>query len=182
MNWIDKLWIAYWKYQCKRGNHSFYKGKCEICGKDEMIAPEPKPTPIPTPEPVKPDPAVSADAIPLSSLKWVKENGSRASISKNMYHAIINAGKVSIKYDDLGWPDKNGCNAVLCFFVKRNDVFTGGKFDHLRSGGQSTKLMENIHGGYIPGIAPISYGEEAYLLILSYDGKQRTNIVKAVWK
>ena len=70
-------------------------------------------------------------------------------------------------------------NAYTCFFVVRNGKVTGGKFDWLTVN-QASKTLENIEGGYLSGISPISK-EACWFALLSLDGSQITNFVETTW-
>ena len=81
---------------------------------------------------------------------------------------------------DYGWPSKVvkvSVNATVHMY--RADG-SGGKFDWIRTGGQSQKGLENIHHGYGGHTVPAS-GERVTFRWVSVDGNRRSNDAEAIW-
>lgn len=84
-----------------------------------------------------------------------------------------------MRYESLdGWPGGE-TDAIVCFFYIRAGTVTGGRFDWKRPG-QTSKGTENIHGGYGGHSMPAD-GTDSWLMLVSTDGKQRSNTVKCNW-
>jgi hypothetical protein len=82
-----------------------------------------------------------------------------------------------------GWPSKTVKVEVDAVVEMRRADGRGGKFDWIRTGGQSSKGLVNIHDGYgIWGVVgvPVS-GERVTFRWVSVDGKKRSNDAEAVW-
>lgn len=87
-----------------------------------------------------------------------------------------------------GGPDSNkGMQALIYAFKKDSDnVWRGTKFDWIRKGGQSTKLLENIHAGYRgwAGNCPVS-GQSMAIVWVSVNGTKsgsmRSNAAFGKW-
>ena len=94
---------------------------------------------------------------------------------------------VSIKSEKRdGWPlnDDGGCSGMIYMYRRQSDGYwRGGKFDWLRKGSQDgdfSKVLENIHGGYGGHTVPAS-GEEVAFVVVSVDGKKRSNAGFCNW-
>lgn len=72
-------------------------------------------------------------------------------------------------------------NALGHFFVWDGARWVGGKFEWIRSGGQSVKELQNIRNGY-NGLRAPSKGAAVAFAWTSADGKQRSNLVKDTWR
>lgn len=95
----------------------------------------------------------------------------------NLSAKITSGGsKVSFSWDRYPWSGMG----LGHFFVWNGSGWTGGKFDWIRQGGQSTKLLENIHEGYNGLSAPPS-GTRCAFAWTSSDGKERSNLAYTVW-
>lgn len=161
--WLEKLWAAIEKW----------------------IAKQNKPDPIPTPEPPKPDEPTQPDAsgVDLSKIKWLGKNYSGAKETTRLNSATISGDKISISYEPYSWPlnSDGGCDAIACFFYRHDNGIQGGKFDWIRKGGQKVKGLENVKGGYGGHEMP-ARGTDSWLMWVSVDGKERSNMQKVVWK
>jgi len=127
----------------------------------------------------------SADVLP--AIKWLGKDYSKATVDPQ---AVIRSASLdnAFIYSDYSMPSSwkretvkgADCQAIFCFFYERNGL-TGGKLDWSRTGGQSKKTIENAHSGYGGHTMPIK-GTPCYLMLVSTDGKQRTNFIKMNWK
>lgn len=84
--------------------------------------------------------------------------------------------KVSFSWDRYPWSGMG----LGHFFVWTGSGWKGGKFDWIRQGGQSVKLLENVHEGYNGLRAPPS-GTPVAFAWTSSDGDERSNLVKTTW-
>jgi hypothetical protein len=115
-------------------------------------------------------------------------------------------------YGGAGWPVMFGdtpkpCDAIICLFYREAGVVrvdssgrtgistnnpskkviiydwqvVGGKFDWWRVGGQREKGLENVHSGY-GGHTGLIPGAECWEMIVSTDGKLRSNVRKVEWR
>ena len=81
------------------------------------------------------------------------------------------------------WTPRTGAknvNQYACFFVRRNGVWTGGKFDWSDEN-RNSRERKNIDGGYTGGIVPRA-GEEVRFCLTDLNCKKRTNAPGVVWK
>jgi len=74
-------------------------------------------------------------------------------------------------------------------FYEKDGKLVGGKFDWARTNGQSVKLIaegidktiENVHHGYQGHTMP-ARGTRCYLMLVSVDGRLRTNLIELNWR
>lgn len=100
--------------------------------------------------------------------------------------ASVKGGRISFSYDKYSWPEspkEEGCNAVACMFLKQADgSWYGGKFDWIRTGGQSVKDTKNITGGYgVWSTIQPKAGDEVAFIWCRVDGKGCSNPVFCTW-
>lgn len=114
------------------------------------------------------------------SIKWHTAQGPSCKGARkvmNLSAKITSGGsKVSFSWDRYPWSGMG----LGHFFVWNGSGWSGGKFDWIRQGGQSTKLLENVHGGYNGLRAPPS-GTRCAFAWTSSDGKERSNLAYTVW-
>lgn len=80
--------------------------------------------------------------------------------------------------EKLGAKDRSDAgNTLACLFCKNDGRWRGGKFDWI-STSRTSRSFENINGGY-NGWDPsaISKAEKYAFVIVSKDGKRRTNVI-----
>lgn len=77
------------------------------------------------------------------------------------------------------WPWGNSLELVH-FFWWNGTTWQGGKFDWIRSPGQSVKGLENIEGGY-NGLRPPPSGTRVAFAWTSEDGDERSNLATTTW-
>lgn len=124
------------------------------------------------------------DAIPIGSISWLGDNYSNARISTKITGASLNNDNLYTSYQPYSWPSatvKTRVDAVCCLFYERGGRIVGGKFDWWRAGGQGTKGLENVHNGYNGHSFP-ARGSRVYTMIVSVDGRQRSNIQACSWR
>lgn len=127
----------------------------------------------------------TVDDIDVAKVKIIGKHGmnpSKAQPTRTLHSVSDMGGNCRLSYDPLGWPTTSAkgktCDAGVVILWPEGDGYTGGWFDHKKVG-QSVKTMENIFGGYVDGKQPPA-GSQVWFYLISYDGKQRTNI-KAGW-
>jgi hypothetical protein len=125
--------------------------------------------------PVVNPPATNAHTIG----KWHGPNGANARETFAMRSASIAGGKVRVAYDKPSW-DADVNNTLICFAVKRDGVWEGGKFDWVRKG-QTVKLTENIVDGYIKAVLPMVSGEDVLIWIMHVKGTERSTFALTKW-
>ena len=182
---------------------------CLLAGCNTPWGPTP-PIPLPTPSPtptVAPTPApdpYAHDDLDLSTVRWFGTDYSRAQIATRILSARTNGKTIYTDYEPYGgagWPVMFGdspkpCDAIACLFYRNAEGrVVGGKFDWWKIGGALVKGLENIHprevvqpdgsvvtepgyGGHT-GLIP---GAECWEMIVSTDGKLRSNAKRVVWK
>jgi hypothetical protein len=124
------------------------------------------------------------DAISISSISWLGDNYSSASRTATITGATVGRNVISTSYQPYSWPRttvKVSVDAICCLFYERGGQIVGGKFDWWRTGGQGSKGLENVHHGYNGHSMPSS-GTPTYTMIVSVDGRQRSNIQRCTWR
>ena len=138
-------------------------------------------------EEAEPVPA-DVDAVDFALLQWKfgGVDGSKAKLDSPRV-ADLRASDSSIRYTWKtglsGWGLANAdAGALACLFVERSDgSIVGGKFDWV-STSRSSRGLENVFGGYngwslegVPNPTRICF------VVLSADGRKRSNVVSAEW-
>ena len=121
--------------------------------------------------------SVTQDQAEWDAIAWKGPQAKGATQVMTLGARIDSSGsRVSFTFDTYPWS-----NAGLAhFFVWDGTTWRGGKFDWIRTGGQSIKSLENVHGGYNGLSAPAS-GTPCAFAWTSADGKTRSNLSKTVW-
>jgi hypothetical protein len=98
------------------------------------------------------------------------------------YAMTLKVTKLTTKNVSFDWSPKayNWPSKVVKVRVDAEVWMNGKKFDWIREGGQATKGLENVHGGYNGHTVPAP-GEAVTFRWVSTDGKQRSNDAAAVW-
>lgn len=131
-----------------------------------------------------------ADALDLSQVaEWILPNTPgvsadelvNARVTATIRSASTDGHNLFTSYDPYDFPSSEGTDAIAYFFYERNGRVVGGKFDWWRSGGQGTKTLENVHGGY-GGHSMPSSGTPCWTMFSSKDGSQRSNTSVVSWK
>jgi hypothetical protein len=133
---------------------------------------------------------VGADQVPFGSLKWAyggKPNGAGARNGGVVISgARFSEGGVSFTYaknlSAWGYAD-NALGGVACLFVqKSNGQWVGGKFDWISSSRKSRDFA-NVYGGYEGwSLAGVPNPCTAAFVIISPDGKRRSNAIVGTWR
>jgi hypothetical protein len=129
------------------------------------------------------------DDLDLSTVQWFGANYSKAKPVAVLRSAWTNGKNVwtdYAPYGGAGWPvmfqdSPKPCNAIVCLFYRNAEgAVVGGKFDWWRVGGQIEKGLENVHNGY-GGHTGLATGANCWEMIVSTDGKLRSNTRKVEW-
>ena len=144
--------------------------------------------PAPSPDPT-PSGDVGADQVPFGSLSWTFGGKPVARGARNggvvISGARFSAGGVSFSYvkDLSAWGYSSGAlGGVACLFVKKsNGQWVGGKFDWISSSRRSRDFA-NVYGGYEGwSLAGVPNPCQAAFVIVSPDGKRRSNVIVGTW-
>ncbi len=127
----------------------------------------------------------------FSSFQWVYGgfNGSNAQeTSATISNLKMQGGGLSYKWagDTLrSWGISDGdCNgALICLFVQNNKgQWVGGKFDWI-STSRTTRDLENVFHHYLGwNLSDVPNPCKAAMVIVSIDGKKRTNVITTTWQ
>ena len=132
----------------------------------------------------------AGDEVSFSSLSWDfgGVNGARAAkTSASITGLSVRGSSLSYRWagDTLrSWGIADGkADALACLFVQRSDgKWVGGKFDWI-STSRTSRNLENIfkhyHGWSLSGVpnpCPCAF------VIMSADGKKRTNVISGTWQ
>lgn len=126
-----------------------------------------------------------ADVVDFSSLDWCwggfKGGSAKPADGVEIANLKVSASGMGYKWvkggcEQLGASGKTDASCLACLFVKRGGDWVGGKFDWI-STSRLTRGFENIRDGYNgwPKDA-VSSANEFVFVILSKDGKKRTNV------
>lgn len=130
----------------------------------------------------------SPDEVNFAELVWDKggENGSKAVLTE----ALIKDFKLDSNKLSYNWVDKNmsiwgyaytQADGRTCVFYKKNGKWHGGFFEWISSS-RKTRDFKNIKTKYKGwDWNDIPNGSDAVLVIISRDGKKRTNTLKGKW-
>ncbi len=131
----------------------------------------------------------AADAVPYGSLRWtyggVSGGGARKT-SASIGGLSMSKNNLSYRWtgDTLAsWGLSNSAiGAYACLFVQKSDgSWVGGKFDWISTSRQS-RSFENIYHGYEGwSLRGVPNPCQAAFVIISADGKKRTNVITANW-
>lgn len=169
------------------------------------VATPPKTTP-PTPTPAGTPTIADAttDVVPYSTLHWQGGNhagvGRDAVLTCQLRSARVQNGVVKIDYDQKpDWPLKEHVEtdpdgkivkwhsyARLCAFSDHIDgALRGAHFDWLSVDGkgnaQKSKTLNNIYDGYLFGSQSPERGRRLWFVVVSNDGRLRTNLCEGVY-
>ena len=117
----------------------------------------------------------------FQSLDWLRSDpaGANAKVTKTLHEVnIVSESRMTMRADDLSdWPAQGDAHGVICMAIFTGDGWEGGKFDHVRADTRE-RDFKNV-GDYLK-LKPVS-GEPVRLWLLSYDGRQATNVVEGIW-
>ncbi len=114
------------------------------------------------------------------SIEWLTSRApaARGAVQVMSLSAEIKADdRVYFNWDRFPWGD----DANGHFFVWTGDHWRGGKFEGIRQGGQSIKLLSNIYSGY-NGHTPPASGTRVAFAWTDKAGKQRSNLAVTTWR
>ena len=133
---------------------------------------------------------VGVDQAPFGSFKWTFGGKPVARGARNggvvISGARFSEGGVSFSYvknlSAWGYAD-NALGGVACLFVRKsNGQWVGGKFDWISSSRKSRDFA-NVYGGYEGwSLAGVPNPCQAALVIVSPDGKRRSNAILGTWR
>lgn len=136
------------------------------------------------PKPV--EPPASEDSRPYADWNWIKggPDGRNAVVTHGLISVEQSGGNVRVELDGSidHWPSRStgaDIKGLLCAFVLRDGVWTGGYFEQHRGGAIQTRPLTNLLTPYLE-ITPQS-GEVVRWLVISADGRQATNYVETTW-
>lgn len=123
------------------------------------------------------DSTVSAEQAEWDAISWNGNSCKGATKVMSLSASITgDRSKVNFSFSSYPWSDMG----LGHFFVWDGTRWKGGKFDWIRTGGQSTKLLENVHNGYNGLHAPAS-GTPCAFAWTNEKGDQRSNLAYATW-
>ena len=145
--------------------------------------------PAPPEEEEKPADADNPDAVDFGKLAWKvggKDCHGAKLDSPRLSRLKASAKGISYKWDTglSGWGLSNAeAGALACLFVERSDgAIVGGKFDWV-STSRASRGFENIFAGYNGwSLEGVPNPCRIYYVVVSSDGRKRSNIVSAEWK
>ena len=139
--------------------------------------------------PTQPD-TPAADEADYSAFTWAYGgfNGSRAALSEPRIASLRMNGMSGLSYRWAG-PDLSvwglghtDAAALACLFVRRADgSWVGGKFDWISSS-RTTRDFKNLGGYKGWTLAGIPNPCRAAFVIVSADGRRRSNVITADWR
>jgi hypothetical protein len=149
------------------------------------------PTAPTAPQPEEPTaPGATVDAVAYSALNWNMGgfNGSKAVLHDGVEIGGLNVGRDGMSYrwvrggcEQLGAGSRGDASKTLaCMFYRdKAGKWQGGKFDWI-STSRTTRDFKNIHGGYNGwNAAEFDAATEFAFVVVSADGKRRSNVVIA---
>jgi hypothetical protein len=143
----------------------------------------PKTTP-PTPTPSGTPSLELVDSLPWETIHWHGQNQAKDAVKSKILRSATISGDmhVSLDYDtNSDWPACKvipGCQASFMVFTTAIDgALRGGHCDHLKTDCK-TRDLGNLYNGYL--LSGVPRGQDLYIALASHDGKQRTNLVKAI--
>ena len=135
-------------------------------------------------------PDQSADEAEYGAFSWAFGgfDGSRAALSEPRIAALRMNGMSGLSYRWAG-PDLSAWGlghtdaaALACLFVQRADgSWVGGKFDWISSS-RTTRDFKNLGGYQGWSLAGIPNPCRAAFVIVSADGRRRSNVITADWR
>ena len=127
------------------------------------------------------------DDVDLSTAKWLgRIDGRNAKVGASIDPLTFDGKAFRYKQspETAAWKPRftdNGkdLNSAACFFVMRDGIWTGGRFDDC-SETRNSRDRKNIDGGYL-GIKPKA-GEEVRFCLINKTGTVRSNAPGVTWK
>jgi len=154
------------------------------------VPPDVPDTPPATPgTPTQPD-TPAADEADYSAFSWAYGgfNGARAALDKPRIESLRMNGMSGLSYRWAGpnlsaWGlSHTDAGALACLFLQRADgSWVGGKFDWISSS-RTTRDFKNLGGYKGWTLAGIPNPCRAAFVIVSADGRRRSNVITADWR
>ena len=154
------------------------------------VPPDVPDTPPATPgTPTQPD-TPAADEADYSAFSWAYGgfNGARAALDKPRIESLRMNGMSGLSYRWAGpnlsaWGlSHTDAGALACLFLQRADgSWVGGKFDWISSS-RTTRDFKNLGGYNGWTLAGIPNPCRAAFVIVSADGRRRSNVIAADWR
>lgn len=122
---------------------------------------------------------VNGDEAFFRDLTWLRTDttGPEARVTKRLAFTSISPAGIRFEADSLADWGKAELVGVMCIAVERGGRWEGGKFDHVRANTRDRDF--NNVCGYI-NVCPRS-GEPVRFWLLSYDGREASNVIEATW-
>lgn len=142
--------------------------------------------PAPPTQPEQP----AADEAPYGAFSWAYGgfNGSRAALDAPRIGALKMNGMSGLSYNWVGpnlsaWGIGHAnADALACLFLRRADgSWVGGKFDWVSSS-RTTRDFKNLGGYQGWTLEGVPNPCRAAFVIVSADGRRRTNVIAADWR
>ena len=153
----------------------------------EWPRPERPEQPAPdVPEPETPRPPATDDEAFFRSVRWLRNDPAapNARVTKSFANVRLNGNRLTFDPLDVAdWPSSTigaDLKGIIAVAALRDGQWTGGKFEHIRHR-MTLRDLGNIHGGYIPGFS-LRRGEALRFWIVSYDGREASNVVEVIWQ
>ena len=132
-------------------------------------------------------PALPGDAVTFSQLQWIYGgfNGAAARLSGTARISGLKASTSGVSYtwasggcQNLGATSATDASCVACLFCYSGGKWTGGKIDWICTNNKSPSFNNVIgnYKGWSSGV--LSKAQEYAFVILSKDGKSRTNVIR----
>lgn len=132
-------------------------------------------------------PALPGDEVVFSQLQWVYGgfNGASAKISGKARINNLKASNSGVTYSwasgscqDIGASSASDASCIACLFCYSGGKWSGGKFDWICTNNKSPTFTNIIdkYKSWSSGV--LSKAEEYAFVILSKDGKSRTNVIR----
>ncbi len=168
---------------CENANQVDSASWNDVANKESPTTPTDSPTDTP------PGTTTSGDAVSYSSFNWIYGgfNGAKASHSGVSISSLRYSGNtLFFNYDtDLSaWGLASGdhTGALACLFVKNTaGQWVGGKFDWISSSRTSRGLEHCLNGYNGWSMSGIPNPCEAAFVIVSPDGRRRSNALVGTW-
>ena len=130
-------------------------------------------------EPLYPTNTPTSEEAFFRDLTWLRSDttGPEAKVTKQLALKSISPAGIRFEADSLADWGNAELVGVMCIAVQRSGRWEGGKFDHVRA--DTTSRDFNNVCGYI-NVCPRS-GEPVRFWLLSYDGRQASNVIDVNW-
>ena len=145
---------------------------------DNLIKPDDTTLPAPTPE--------SSTTLP-TNISWLGSNYSGAQQVATLTSATITTSTISYQpCAPSSWATiKDGrtgktLQARVCFFCGINGKLIGGFYEWAKPN-DTSRSTHNLHNGYHGHVMPL-HGTSSHIMLVSVDGKYRTNMIQLEWK